>query len=129
MFPEHEIFLSKLTTLQNIVNTNRFTIVITESVLFHLDKWKKENAQARESIRWLQNSIVKKQNSIITMPTGVCDKLLTVEEAAIKFLLKKNLLERQSLFGTILLCEKIENSDSENKFENGYKQLNYKCNF
>lgn len=121
-------------TLQNLVNTGRFTIVIAEFVLHYLDKCKRESAKARESIRWLQNSIVNGQNSVVLMPTGVCQKLLTVEEAAVKYLQEKNLLERKSLFATILTTDqtannKLEGCDSENRSFNNALKTKYKCKY
>lgn len=127
------MLLAKISVLQNLLKMNRFTAIVAHSVLSKLDKIKRESQPAREAIRWLEMAV---QSGRVRMPTiGACSSLMTVEEAAVQFLHDKELLERKSLFATILVAGNtvaVENgdiSDAESSTKYASRFLKYVLNF
>lgn len=104
--PTHFVFLDKLAIVERLVASTPQTIIVARSELSKLDKMKRENANARQAIRWIQNSI----------PTGRVRMLQHTNQnfvaECLHFLEEKKLLDKQTLFLSILTA----NDDEQEEF-------------
>uniref|UniRef100_A0A915M0S3 PIN domain-containing protein n=1 Tax=Meloidogyne javanica TaxID=6303 RepID=A0A915M0S3_MELJA len=106
--PDHHVLLERLTLMDQLCQTAKQNTIITRSVLAKLDKLKKDSANAREAIRWIQGSVT--DHKIKLFHEVESEKNLFSELKA--FLEEKNLLDKQTLFLSILTIigiERIEN--------------------
>lgn len=51
--PDHFVLLGRLALLEKLMASSHQTIIVARTVLAKLDKAKKENANAREAIRFI----------------------------------------------------------------------------
>nr|CAD2167622.1 unnamed protein product [Meloidogyne enterolobii] len=102
--PDHHVLLERLTLMDQLCQTAKQNTIITRSVLAKLDKLKKDSANAREAIRWIQGSVT--DHKIKLFHEVESEKNLFSELKA--FLEEKNLLDKQTLFLSILTSEGSE---------------------
>jgi len=108
IMPDHQVLLGRLLQLEKVMAISRLSPVILPSVIAQLDKMKRENPQAREAIRWLEAAVPRGRVKIFSpmgMPSassGLLSGAGPLVEEACAFLSQKNVLNRQSLFATLL---------------------------
>ncbi|KAI1730841.1 PIN domain-containing protein [Ditylenchus destructor] len=106
--PDHEVLLNKMTVLEQIIKTSRLTVIISPRVLARLDKIKKESPQAREAIRWLETSLSSGRRVRMGTSVSTGSGPSWLEQEAEHLLAEKKLLNRNSLFVTVLTSQKEE---------------------
>ncbi|KAL7075020.1 hypothetical protein ACQ4LE_006066 [Meloidogyne hapla] len=102
--PDHHVLLERLPLMDQLCQTTRQNTIITRSVLAKLDKLKKDSANAREAIRWIQGSVT--DHKIKLFHEVESERNLFAELKA--FLEGKNLLGKQTLFLSILTSDGSE---------------------
>ncbi|KAL3091560.1 hypothetical protein niasHT_024142 [Heterodera trifolii] len=109
--PDSSVFLHKLDLVKHLLLSMNQTVIIARSVLSRLDKVKRENNNAREAIRWIQSRIP--EGRVRMLPhTG---EKFTNE--CLQFVREKGLLDKKTLFCSILTTEEASGEYERQKEE------------
>ncbi|KAL3113509.1 hypothetical protein niasHT_015853 [Heterodera trifolii] len=109
--PDSSVFLHKLDLVKHLLLSMNQTVIIARSVLSRLDKVKRENNNAREAIRWIQSRIPEGR---VRMLPHTGEKFIN---ECLQFVREKGLLDKKTLFCSILTTEEASGEYERQKEE------------